>query len=684
MSLWLEQADLQKKGLKYQFLIITSLIFVLPALILSYILYRTGVIFDFHHLIVFAFILLLILTGLMILRYIFDSIFSAARLLKEATESSKVISTYPKKDVAELSDVFASFNDLLQKFEQTTKLATRRTLELNAIKDISEAALQKINTEELLKYVLDKALTLTNAQIGSSFVVDSQSWRLRLVGSRGLTGMEKGAYININDSLIQYVVSEKKSLLVEDIEKDVRIQKKNDPRYGSPSFLIMPIYSGQKGDVAAVLNLSHKKTGEVFDTNDENILSTMLVDISFNMENALLHAKLAEYIKDIEERNIKLEQEIAIRKHTEMSLRKSEARFRELADLLPQTVFETDRNGSLLLTNRAAFELFGYTQKDFEDGLNVIHMFIQEDRDRVFENTQRILNGENVGGVEYTALKKDGSTFPIIVYASPVTQENNAVGLRGIAVDITAQKRAEEMQRKLQEDLMQVEKLAAVGMVATGIAHEVKNPLAIIIQGVEYLRTSAASDALLADIVERIKKSALRADFIVKGLLSFTRQMPIQTEEAEIAPIIEETLSFTEHHIKSKRITIIRQFSPDTPTVTIDSNQIKQVFVNILLNSVEAMQKGGTITISTESIKSGADQNYLQVIFADTGCGIPADKIEKVFDPFYTTRDTPGNAGLGLFITKGIIDKHHGAIRIESEPEKGTRVIIRLPAGNSR
>ncbi|PJC76869.1 MAG: hypothetical protein CO012_00460, partial [Syntrophobacterales bacterium CG_4_8_14_3_um_filter_49_14] len=262
--------------------------------------------------------------------------------------------------------------------------------------------------------------------------------------------------------------------------------------------------------------------------------------------------------------------------------------------------------------------------------------------------------------------------------------ENNAVGLRGIAVNITAQKRAEEMQRKLQEDLMQVEKLAAVGVVAAGIAHEVKNPLAIIIQGVEYLRTSAASDALLADIVERIKKSALRADFIVKGLLSFTRQMPIQTEEAKIAPIIEETLSFTEHHIKSRRITIIRQFSPDAPTVTIDSNQIKQVFVNILLNSVEAIQNGGTITISTESIKSGADQNYLQVIFADTGCGIPEDKIEKVFDPFYTIRDTPGNAGLGLFITKGIIDKHHGAIRIESEPEKGTRVIIRLPAGNPR
>ena len=248
---------------------------------------------------------------------------------------------------------------------------------------------------------------------------------------------------------------------------------------------------------------------------------------------------------------------------------------------------------------------------------------------------------------------------------------------------INSRQAALEEKEKTQKQLIQSEKLAALGIVAAGIAHEVKNPLAIIIQGVEYLKTSVASDAVLVDIVERINKSAFRADSIVKGLLSFTRQMPIQTEEAEIAPIIEETLSFTEHHIKSRRITIIRQFSPNVPTVNIDNNQIKQVFVNILMNSVEAMQDGGNITISTNSIKTEAGQDCLQIVFADTGCGIPADKIEKVFDPFYTTSDTPGNAGLGLSITKGIIDKHHGTIRIESDFEKGTRVIIRLPASNT-
>jgi two-component system NtrC family sensor kinase len=174
-------------------------------------------------------------------------------------------------------------------------------------------------------------------------------------------------------------------------------------------------------------------------------------------------------------------------------------------------------------------------------------------------------------------------------------------------------------------------------------------------------------------------KSALRADSIVKGLLSFTRQTPIQTEELDIIPIIEETISFIEHQLKSRLIKIVRQYSPDMPMVNIDSNQIKQVFVNVLLNSVEAMEDGGTITITAEDKKDDFNQGYLRIIFADTGCGISEDIIEKVFDPFFTTKDNLGNTGLGLSITKGIIAKHHGTIRIQSEVEKGTRVIIRLP-----
>jgi len=247
---------------------------------------------------------------------------------------------------------------------------------------------------------------------------------------------------------------------------------------------------------------------------------------------------------------------------------------------------------------------------------------------------------------------------------------------------INSRKDALEEKERTQKQLIQSEKLAALGIVAAGIAHEVKNPLAIIIQGVEYLRTSVDSDIHMADIVERIKKSAFRADSIIKGLLSFTRQMPIQTEQVEIAPIIEETLSFIDHQLKSKHIKLVKQFSPGLPKVTVDSNQIKQVFLNLLLNSIDAIQDRGTITISAEKVEIAPEESHLQITLADTGCGIPKDIIEKVFDPFYTTKDSSGNAGLGLSIAKGIIDKHHGTIKIEGESEGGTCVIIALPASD--
>jgi len=309
-------------------------------------------------------------------------------------------------------------------------------------------------------------------------------------------------------------------------------------------------------------------------------------------------------------------------------------------------------------------------------------LFVPENREKISGNTQKILRGESLSGAEYTALKKDGRTFPIAVYVSPIIRDDRPVGLRGIAIDITERKAAEETQRKLHEELVEAEKLAAVGTCAAGIAHEVKNPLAIILQGVEYLKSTVESDTTLLDVTERIKRSALRADNIIKGLLSFTRQTPIQAEDVEITPIIEETLSFVEYQIKSKHIKVVKHYAQDLPNVTVDGNQIKQVFVNLLLNSFEAMQNGGTVTISTEAIRDEKDKRYLQISIADTGCGIPEGELEKIFDPFYTTKNTPVNAGLGLSVTKGIIDKHHGKIRIESEVDRGTRVIIGLPAGN--
>lgn len=246
---------------------------------------------------------------------------------------------------------------------------------------------------------------------------------------------------------------------------------------------------------------------------------------------------------------------------------------------------------------------------------------------------------------------------------------------------INSREEALREKEKAQQQLIQAEKLAALGVLAAGIAHEVKNPLAVILQGVEYLKSSTGTDAHLLDVIERINKSILRADNIIKGLLSFTRQSAIRAENADPVSLIEEALTFVEHQIKTGHIKIVRQYEPDLPNVTVDSNRLKQVFVNLLLNAFDAMKSGGTVTIRVESIMNEKKKKrHLRIVLADTGCGIPESKIEKVFDPFYTTKNTPGNTGLGLSVTRGIIDQHGGSIRIESEVDRGTRVIVEIPA----
>jgi signal transduction histidine kinase len=246
---------------------------------------------------------------------------------------------------------------------------------------------------------------------------------------------------------------------------------------------------------------------------------------------------------------------------------------------------------------------------------------------------------------------------------------------------INSRKAALEEKEKAQQKLVQSEKLAALGRVAAGVAHEVKNPLAIIVQGIAFLKKSLSNDARLLDAAGRIEKSALRADNIIKGLLSFSRETPLKMEEMDIAPVIDEALSFIDDQIRRKNIHVKRLYASDLPKIIMDSNQIKQVLTNLFMNAIEAMQEGDILGIQTEQKKDKTDQAYVRVLVSDTGEGIPEDRIRRIFDPFFTTKNTAGNTGLGLSITKGIIDKHHGTIEIESEPGRGTRVMVGLPAG---
>jgi two-component system NtrC family sensor kinase len=227
-----------------------------------------------------------------------------------------------------------------------------------------------------------------------------------------------------------------------------------------------------------------------------------------------------------------------------------------------------------------------------------------------------------------------------------------------------------------QEQLVRSEKLASIGKLAAGVAHEINNPLTGVLTFSHLLLDDTEKDDPKREDLEVIIKETERCRDIVKGLLDYSRQTEPQKVSVGMNGIIKKTLSLLEHQAAFRNIKITREFDNDLPQIMIDKDKMQQVLVNLLTNAQEAMPEGGSIAITTTKTEDG---KYIEMKFADTGCGIPENEVSKLFDPFYSTKEL--GTGLGLSITQGIITSHKGTIEVQSEEGKGTTFIIRLPIG---
>lgn len=245
--------------------------------------------------------------------------------------------------------------------------------------------------------------------------------------------------------------------------------------------------------------------------------------------------------------------------------------------------------------------------------------------------------------------------------------------------------------KETQSQLLQAEKMEAVGRMASGIAHEVKNPLGIILQGIDYIEPRLSEDS--SEIIRVIKSNIKRADNIVSSLVDFSRLSSLNIVAEDINSILESSLVLIQHRAKLEDIEIIKQLGRGLPKVSADRLKIEQVFINILLNAVAAMKNGGKIYIRTykkrfENIgfrvgrrKKDGDffapgEEAVAVEIEDTGCGIKQDELKKVFDPFFTTKEIGEGTGLGLSVAKNIIDLHRGIIDVTSKAGAGSKFTV--------
>ena len=232
----------------------------------------------------------------------------------------------------------------------------------------------------------------------------------------------------------------------------------------------------------------------------------------------------------------------------------------------------------------------------------------------------------------------------------------------------------------MEKYLAQTEKLASIGQLASGVAHEINNPLEVIRCYSNLIAKGQASDNQLANDIQIIQKHTDHCKAVVEALLNFARVSEPIKIKTDIHACIEEVLSVLERQMQMERITVRRDFSDKIPMLTVDAQKIRQVLMNFIMNARQAMPDGGEITVRTMLQNKG---NWLAIEVADTGPGISDEHLGRIFDPFFTTKEAGKGTGLGLSVSYGIIKQHGGDVEVESALGKGSTFTVLLPTDDA-
>jgi C4-dicarboxylate-specific signal transduction histidine kinase len=240
--------------------------------------------------------------------------------------------------------------------------------------------------------------------------------------------------------------------------------------------------------------------------------------------------------------------------------------------------------------------------------------------------------------------------------------------------------------RRTQEELIRSEKLSSVGRLAAGIAHEIGNPIGIILGYLEILRRSSNGAEEDADALARVENEVMRIDRIIRELLCFARPAPVSLHPVAVNTVVEEAIALISHHKELRTISVATQLDRSLPTVMADESQLKQVMINLFINAMDAMQGGGTLTVATGRINGSASAGVsalrpsVIIAVSDTGTGIAEQSLKNIFDPFFTTKSPGRGNGLGLSVSLRIVETFAGTMAVTSKPGAGSTFTVSLPA----
>lgn len=419
--------------------------------------------------------------------------------------------------------------------------------------------------------------------------------------------------------------------------------------------------------------------------------------------------------------------DITDRKYEEELHRLSEARLQAILDNTTAVIYLKDAGSRYLLINRQFEDLFHVSREQVIDKTD--HDLFPAEMAEAFQaNDRKVL--ETRAPLEFEEVApRDGEVRTYVSIKFPLCDAAGVpYAVCGISTDITERKRAEtklveantallkmnnelarseealrtaladlrgshEQLKAAQLQLIQTAKMESIGTLAAGVAHEVKNPLQTILMGLAFLsKNIPVGDGNVALALTDMRDAVKRADAIVRDLLCLSASKQLELEDEDLNPVIERSLSLVNYELTRSRITVARELAARLPRVRLDRAKMEQAFINLFMNAIQAMPNGGALTVKTsvglreqpwppDGRNPGALGGGDQIVIAeirDTGMGIPEEKLPRIFEPFFTTKPTGVGTGLGLPVTKQIIELHGGAIGIRSDADGGVRVTLFL------
>jgi len=401
-------------------------------------------------------------------------------------------------------------------------------------------------------------------------------------------------------------------------------------------------------------------------------VSTMLLCMLFLDQESYYIA-----VNELAKRETELKQALEVSHTTARELAESQKRllkYQLLANHARDIIlFIRYSDGAIIEANQAAEEAYGYTRQQLLE-LNIAVLRAPDTEPSV----ARQMRHANETGILFETYHRriDGATFPVEVSSRGVDMDAQRI-LVSVIRDISEKKAAEQKEKQLREKTEVSSRLAAVGEMAAGIAHEINNPLTAVIGYSELLAERNDIPEDVKDELKIINQSSQRVKDIVKRMLTFARQTkPVKTS-VDINELIDNTLEMRRYVLQTSNIEIIKDYESGLPRVSADAGQLQQVLLNIIINAEHALkrvERKGMLTLQTQLAETG-----ITISISDNGPGMSRQVQEKLFQPFFTTKETGEGTGLGLSLSLGIINEHGGSLRVESFQEKGSTFIIELP-----